>query len=495
MSQQILKKKYCFNTDTDTTTLMFLKKILGIPEDLAGESDIIELFGHHYIPGIFFISERKKRPNFILPEDNLDYDSWIRNEVKRDLISIVQASDLNETIKTKIRNEFKTIQDEVISILNYRIHNSKELNEIISHQEYPDILRRIISFVLTSDPEKIFDTYQEMKKIGKIVAIDIIEQWNDQIDLYYCLKASVASGLIGLDMKSYSAAVSKIYNTSIIPLKCGETIQEKVSKIKEKLEGKINEPMGIDFWKEYQKDVLNTDNDIYMASFTDDYIETIFQMKFYEKQLEYNPKLTIHAIPKDSCYGIDISYDEIIKLLKEPVFTQLKEFFNSGRFLVCSKGPKMGVVNGQKISNEVASILKKSDVVDVKGARSYESLQGIQKIAYFGFAICREISESVTGIPAESGKLVFIRQDPGIHSFKDFQFRAFKKTKTKSGRIFGLARLTANEYALQIQRNNNNLLLENMCETMSDTYAINKIPIFSKEDGNNKISFSDPSIS
>ena len=438
-----------------------IKDILAIPEDVADQDEIIELFGDEYIPGTFMISERKSRPQFILPEDNLEYITWVKNEVGMDLESIKQIKGLEVNIKKKIDENFGKIQNDVISILELQLGDGNKLKDVITHQEYPDIFRRIIAMLLTGDPETVFNTDEDSKKIGKIIACDIINRWDsNKRSLYDYLKASLASGLIGLDMKRHATAVSKIYDNSIIPLRYGDTFSEKMFYVKKMLEKKMSEDMGIDFWLEYKREVLDSGREIYLASFTDDFIETIFQMKFFEKQLEYNPKLTIHVIPRYSCYGNDISYREVLELLNEQIFSNLKIFYNSGRFLVCRNGPKMGVVNGNKLSSEVASILKKSDFVEVKGARSYESLQGIRKITYFGFAVCREISESITDINAELGQLVFIRQDPGIRSFEDFRYRTYRKCSSPSGRSYGLAKMTAKEYSKAIKSKNYASLVE-----------------------------------
>jgi hypothetical protein len=104
------------------------------------------------------------------------------------------------------------------------------------------------------------------------------------------------------------------------------------------------------------------------------------------------------------------------------------------------------------MSSEVASILLASDLVDVRGARNYETMQGLLKKIYFGFAVCREISESITGLDAESGALVFIRQDQGVASFKGFRKRNQRTKISKFGRRYGLAEMTALEYAKHIKK-------------------------------------------
>jgi 2-polyprenyl-3-methyl-5-hydroxy-6-metoxy-1,4-benzoquinol methylase len=51
-------------------------------------------------------------------------------------------------------------------------------------------------------------------------------------------------------------------------------------------------------------------------------------------------------------------------------------------------------------------------------------MQGINRDTYFGFMVCREFSEAVTGLFAEDTPLVFLRQPAGEKSFTGFRKRA-----------------------------------------------------------------------
>lgn len=128
------------------------------------------------------------------------------------------------------------------------------------------------------------------------------------------------------------------------------------------------------------------------------------------------------------------------------MFKNLNELKNSGRFTISKNGPTQGTVNGKKISKEVASLIENSNAVFVKGARSYEMLQGIKKTAYFAFTVCREFSEAVTGLDARNLPLVLIRQRSGECSFCNFKYRAKRKHTFPGGRTIYTAERTAMEY-------------------------------------------------
>ncbi len=197
-----------------------------------------------------------------------------------------------------------------------------------------------------------------------------------------------------------------------------------------------------------------------MVYFTDDYIETIFDLKCLERQLEHNEYLTIHLVPRAHYYGNDASYEDIMELMCEEVFSKLGRFYETRRFTVCREGPHMGTFYKETISREVAELFRNSDVVVVKGSRPYETMQGIRKPAYFSMAVCREFCESITGVDERSGAPVFIRQDPGVASFTDFRHRVDRMHIFEDGKVAGLARMTAMDYAKAVRSEAYSRLLE-----------------------------------
>ncbi|MCK4731921.1 MAG: hypothetical protein KAT65_05620 [Methanophagales archaeon] len=98
------------------------------------------------------------------------------------------------------------------------------------------------------------------------------------------------------------------------------------------------------------------------------------------------------------------------------------------------------------MSKEVAALIENSNTIFVKGARSYEMLQGIKKTAYFAFVVCREFREAVTGLDARNLPLVLIRQGSGECSFRNFKYRAKRRYTFPDGRTIYIAERTAIEY-------------------------------------------------
>lgn len=412
--------------------------ILGFSADFAKPEDIIELFGESYFPGTFAIGEIDRHSEFLCQETNIGYDPWVRREIRRDIEVMRQVSGL--IVDSSL---ISNVEDDVLQLLCHEVMGNKRLCDLIALQEYTDIFRRLILALLLGNPELEVNTYRELNEVGGAISLAILPKL-DNLRLHELLKMSLAAGLIGLNLKTSASATSKIHQSGIIPLSLHECIDQQLARVYEQLQRKTQEEMAIDYWEDYEKHVLQTQPKN-LVVFTDDYIETIFDLKLVERQLYHNPNLTVCVIPRARRYGNDASYEDVVRLLEEPVFRTLKLQNSQGRLKVSPDGPRLGTVNGLRISQGVADQLKRCDALFVKGARAYEMLQGVGKPAYFGFAVCREISEAVTGINAETGALVFIRQHPFQRTFSGFRMRRSRPHEFRTGRRSFLCQITSRD--------------------------------------------------
>lgn len=74
-------------------------------------------------------------------------------------------------------------------------------------------------------------------------------------------------------------------------------------------------------------------------------------------------------------------------------------------------------------------LIQESDMLDIRGARNFEMMQGINKDSFFGFMVCREFSEATIGLPAKDTPLIYMRQPAGERSFSDFRQRRVRTTR------------------------------------------------------------------
>ncbi|MBU4263353.1 MAG: hypothetical protein KKC76_15965 [Proteobacteria bacterium] len=424
-------------TDRETEEMVF-RLILGFPPEPARPADVIELFGGDYFPGTFAIGEIDQNPDFLCGETSIGYGPWVRREIKREIKAMKDVGRLDAGM-IGVCN----IEDDVLDLLSHKFENGRRLCDMIALQEYTDIFRRLTLALLFGETECELNTYKALNEMGGAIALAIVAGL-DEWPLHELLKISLAAGLLGLNLKTSAAATSQIHTPGIIPLDLCKSSREQVNVTLHRLCEKVEEGMALDYWQDYEKQIL-CGQPRTLVVFTDDYIETIFDLKFIERQLYHNPNLTVSLIPRARQYGNDASYEDVMRLLEKPVFQSLKLQNKNGRLEICADGPRLGTVNGLKISQSVADRLKHCDAVFVKGARAYEMLQGIGKTAYFGFAVCREISEAVTGIDAETGALVFIRQQPYQRTFSGFRDRRTRPYEFRHGRTSFLCRVTAKD--------------------------------------------------
>jgi len=440
------------------------QSIIAPPKDVASDELISELFGEDYIPGTFIFSERKNNPEFLRWGEIRDYTDWVKNLVRNDLKSMESLGELDRPLDEEFINE---IGEAVLRILDFRLtDDGKQLNEAITNQEFTDVMRRIIAMLLTGDPETVFYTSKKFNELGGKIALAMLSR-GEELSPFDRLKQSIAAGLIGVHIKESVASGS---GTGAIELQ-GDMLSSKIASVQERLTEVMNRDLAIDFWPEYKEDVLESKGPFSLVFLTDDYIETCFDLKRVEEELKYNLWLTIHLVPKRGRYGNDASYEDVLELLQEPMFSDLARFQDQGRFTVTDKGPRMGGVNGKKISMEVAMLLKHSDAVLVKGARPHEMLQGIKKPTYFAFAVYFEFSESTTGLNSDVSPIVLIRVDPGVPSFTSFKARGYRTRTFANGKVIGIAQMTALEYYRAIKSKNYQDLLQVLS---GDKDAVNK---------------------
>jgi hypothetical protein len=114
----------------------------------------------------------------------------------------------------------ETLTDAIDKLLRARVEVGQPLYHEIWYQEYPDIIRRMISAVIVGDPDHEFSTVESSTTAHKPFVMDLIG-WlaeNRQPTLADWLHLSIAAGLLGLDQKTAQSATSEIHQSGVISL-------------------------------------------------------------------------------------------------------------------------------------------------------------------------------------------------------------------------------------------------------------------------------------
>jgi hypothetical protein len=426
--------------DSDTPALI-RRVLLGAPARMPTRAEFGAIFDDNYEPGTFTLGERETAPDYLSVTDKESYADWVLREVAEDAERLIPllADACPWIVPPGVSSE--ELARETLELLACRFGTSRELKDDTYQQEYSDVFRRAVLARLTGYPRLPFTEYDRLN--SKLLNLGLaIASKCDDLELSVLMMVSVACGLVGLNHKRSAAAASPLHSNRIIPIDLEGPPRDIAESVFTELLDRVRDGWAIDCEGKFLSLLGGGTGQFRLVFFTDDYLETIIDMKLIEKLLTHFPALHVRVVPRANRVGNDASSCDLRLLLQMPSFGLLKDFETRGRFAVEAMGPLSGNVNGRYLSRPVVCHLRGADAVVVKGARSFESLQGMKKNVFFSFAVCRSLSESVTGIDAETGALVLIHQPPGDTSFAGFRERHKRAVRNESGRTMWLASRT-----------------------------------------------------
>jgi len=385
-----------------------------------------------YRPGTFTIDLISPAAQFL--ESPVTFNEWV-DKVLEDEIELIQKLQPN----LFQRHSQRSLCTQVKTALDLCRVGGTPLKQKIWYQEYSDIIRRLILTFLVHNPDFDLETYPNLTWGRRDFMLDIL-QWLEKYKRPSAkdwLHLSVAAGLLGVDEKPTHAATSRIKTVRAITLdRPDEDRGMAVQRVGSELWEAAKSSCRIDATNVFFDTLETSHGRFRLVSFLDDYLESIVMLKYYEELLRYFPRLEVDCIPRSIRCSNDATYDDIQGLLDH--FPYLK---TEKRFRVVENGPEIGGVNLLKLHPNIMRLIDEASALDVRGARNYEMMQGVNKETYYGFMVCREISESVTGLLAEDRPFVFIRQTPGECSFERFELR---HERQEQGRMF--AQVTVNDH-------------------------------------------------
>ncbi|RJP78386.1 MAG: methyltransferase domain-containing protein [Candidatus Zixiibacteriota bacterium] len=389
------------------------------------------LYDEDYTPGTFTLDCISPATQYINPR--MSFDRWL-DRVLDDEIALIKA----HQAELFYRYSESDLRVDVRRVLDLCRIDGNPLKCNIWLQEYSDIIRRILFTLLVNNPDHELNTCPQLTHERQELIIDAINwlEKNRQPSIKQWLHLSIAAGLLGINEKSTHAATSSIeHHGAIVLERPGESRAEAISRVGQDLWETANSNCRIDASDFFLNVLSSAYGNFKLAVFLDDFLESVVALKYYQELLRMYPSLEIDCIPRSIRCGNDATFDDLQILL--PRFPDLAR---SNRFRIVEKGPKIGGVNLLKIHPEVTQVIDQASALDVRGARNYEMMQGIMKEAYFGFMVCREISESVTGLFAPDRPLIYIHHTPGERSFDGFKLR---HERNQNGRM--LAKTTVND--------------------------------------------------
>jgi ubiquinone/menaquinone biosynthesis C-methylase UbiE len=394
-------------------------------------------------PDSFTVQDRLSNPRFLSTKERNGCE-FLKSQIIN-LLEMLQSEKLVTFFDTTACADI--MFTELVKLLNYSTDRGPIATQIFN-QEIPDVVERVVAYCLYCNPNYEFHTHRLLKEVGlEIVPAILQRQFQRKDSLKRLLVFSIASGLVGLDLKGAGAAASQITSKGI-PLspfiKLGRSnLTEYVYK---SLENIASKGLTIDYWNHFLDEVMKK-QDFKLVWFLDDFIETMFDLYLLLELLEQYHSIEISLIPKNGQHGNDASYTDVMNLLELPLFDSLRSHIASGRLYIARKGPRMGTLNLMKLSKEVCDEIKSSNAVYIKGCRSHEMVQGgIKAVTYTSFVVAREFTEAETGLDARENALVFFRNEPGEYSYWGFKLRGLRHKSFEDGRRIAICCSTLDEH-------------------------------------------------
>ena len=372
----------------------------------------------NFQPQSFVVSEKiNEKP--LLFFDDISYDKWIKDMVYNQIDYLKLSKD--ETDKL-----FSLTFENLDTLLNLE-YQGKLVKEQIYNQEFIDIIRNVIEYTFYGTLENRILPSDRFNKLAETIMPIVITKIKDlQLTELDVFKLSILSGLSGLDLKGAPAAASTYANEGIsmrqyFDMSPEHAADEYLNILLSKLENTIAPVFDWDIFNYFLKSKNK------LVWFTDDYIETYFDLHFIQIIFELHPNINIEIIPKNGRYGNDMSWQDLERITDNTIFTSLRNYFLSGRLSINRLGPLMGAANIRKLSNSCVKSILTADFVLLKGCRVHEMLQGGLNVDTFScYVVCRNLSEIVSGYSSSDNPLLFIHLDK-----KEFAFFGINKENSK----------------------------------------------------------------
>jgi hypothetical protein len=438
-----------------------IKAIISRETNAADPNEIRKYFGSRKTPGTAVIGMRLERPELFQDTiySNMEtYDVWLDRILDQIVKQVIYKDTISRTSQPN-RRLTETLIPRIKEWLELADTDGTLLRDLIPQQMYEDVFIQMVLLIKTGNPEpEIPCFYQEFNEIGYLLALSLI-QYMDKSGYLKTTSAAieklihiaVLSGYAGINLKSSASAASTLLNRNCIPvdpswvkdLKCVQAVAladiEKLALEMMDLSEDLQGQYGINAVPLYFEEVVDTAEPTLLAFFSDDYMETIIDLKRFEIMLDRNKFLNVLFIPRKGRYGNDFAHADIYRVMDDKTFKKLVEHYKTGRFYVSSSGPMAGCIDARFISENLIRELDilsfdRRLILETKGCRNFEMLQGHLAAPWYSSFNCnRALSIRTVGVDIHP---VFIRIPPGLKAYDDFDNPVIRDTP--SGEIKGV---------------------------------------------------------
>ncbi len=401
-------------------------------------------FGPYRLPGTTSIGLRKTRPDLFQDTENSPFETypeWIDRTVRQTVGQLAPFlfKDLKIVLK---KTDVSAIVNRIVTVLEDETSMGPALNEAIPQQMYEDVfIRMVLSIFYPGRRYRVPHLYREFNTLCLRLGLVFLDELSNGRQKHLgpgiedFILMAVLSGHVGTNLKSTASAASVLLNRDRIPvpdalvrdMKTIERLPEyELRKIAGMLIDLAQRPegrFGLDFLNAYHHEVVETTEPTLLIFFSDDYLESMIDMKRFELMVTSNKNLTVLFVPRCGRYGNDLAFEDMVDILKDRRFDKFQMLVRSGRIVISPHGPRAGCIDPRDVS---ASLLETIGalgsecriILETKGCRNFEMLKGDLPIpCYASFNCNRALSIRTVGI---DGPPVFLRIPPGLKAYDGF---------------------------------------------------------------------------
>ncbi len=439
----------------------------------ACRDNIERYFGPHRLPGTAPIGLRRHRPELFQDTLNAEwstYEEWLRRHLSRGL-NCVLAEQQQENQRVLNEREKAAILQAAGRILEYPTEEGIPLQDAVPQQMYEDVFMRIIGLLLYPDhPGREVHFYRAFNALCHRLGLSLLNAMSRRnilrpgdADISRLIRVAVLSGYVGINLKSSASAASALLNRSLlsIPKKWAENLAMVASVSATDLTALADELLDLaesperafelDSFSIYKREVIDCSEPTLVVFFSDDYLESIIDLKRFEAMLDRNPRLCVLFVPRAGRYGNDLAFSDLAGILAEPPFCALHRHLETGRLRVSQHGPRAGCLDPRDVSRHLVDAIDllgkdRHIIVETKGCRNFEMLQGRLPVPWYAAFNCNR-ALSIRTVEVD-GPPVFLRIPPGLKAYDGFSDPRIGQSRSYGTAGVRFARMTTrNLYA------------------------------------------------
>lgn len=397
------------------------------------------LLGSDFAPDSFAVAERFTAPEWLDAAER-DGDRWLSALVARRVAGIPALRGDRAGHEAAHRH----VLDQVCGLLDRRDATGRTIAESMWNQEVPYVVDRVAALCLLGDAAADLDAIPKAIVRSNVIALDLLDRLCyrlgdrlDRLDTAELLRIATAAGLLDLSIKGGPADCTPINLTNYM-----STVT--TSRVVSELLAAARNPGPVNHTESLLAAVDT--GSTRLVWFTDDLMETAFDLVVVARLLDTNPALTVTIVPRSRRADNDATHRDIGRLLQHRALQPLAKAVVGGRATVTPRGPSMATVNPLKLHPAAVEELRQADAVFIKGGRSHELLAGtLDRPQWTAYVLVREFNESQAGYDSRSAPLLLVHSPAGDRPWWGWRGRAHRTLAVAPDRVVAAAWTTLSD--------------------------------------------------